>query len=203
MSKQAGLAVVTLGVLLAMGCSGEEGSSTSTAASRSGAGDRDHDRDGDRKVFEFEGMVGVPRALLGAAGAIRGVNGAGAPWVITRGKGELHGDGTLEIDARGVVFDPADPANIAAGRANANTVPIMRGVLSCLTVVNGAQQEVNLLTDPFPATTGLVSDGGGDVHIEQKLPIPSPCFAPIVFVTNNAGSWFAVTGYTLAPPAAP
>jgi hypothetical protein len=24
--------------------------------------------------------------------------------------------------------------------------------------------------------------------------LPSPCFAPIVFVTSGSGNWFAVTG---------
>jgi hypothetical protein len=178
--------LVVLGFIVAAGCTGADGTATSAAASRGSD---------DRSLFEFEGMIGVPRALTGAPGAIRGVNGAGAPWVITSGKGEVHTDGTLEIDARGVVFDPNDAANVAAGRANTNTVATMRGILSCITLVNGAQAVVNVTTDPFPATLGPVDQGGGDVHIEQKLDVPRPCFAPIVFVTNPGGAWFTVTGF--------
>jgi hypothetical protein len=175
-------------MLVAVSCMSADGAGARTAAAERADG-------GDRQLFEFDGMIGVPRALVGAAGAIRGVNGAGAPWVITRGKGEVHADGTLEIDARGVVFDPNDAANIAAGRANTNTVATMRGILSCITIVNGAQAIANVKTDPFPATLGPVDQGGGDVHIEQKLDVPTPCFAPIVFVTNPAGAWFTVTGF--------
>ena len=34
----------------------------------------------------------------------------------------------------------------------------------------------------------------GDAKIDAKVALPSPCFAPIVFVTSGGGSWFAVTG---------
>jgi hypothetical protein len=191
MVKKAGLAVI--GLILAASCMGADGTGKDAAASSASSGNRASGDD--RELFEFEGMIGVPRALLGAAGAIRGVNGAGAPWVIARGKGEVQADGTLEIDVRGLVFDPNDAANVAAGRANTNTVATMRGILSCITLVNGVQAVVNVTTDPFPATLGPVDQGGGDVHIEQVLDVPRPCFAPIVFVTSPAGAWFAVTGF--------
>ncbi len=39
------------------------------------------------------------------------------------------------------------------------------------------------------------TDPGGDADVETKVALPSPCFAPIVFVTNPAGvGWFAVQG---------
>jgi hypothetical protein len=53
----------------------------------------------------------------------------------------------------------------------------------------------NILTDPFPATTGLASAGGGNAKIEADLSLPSPCIAPIIFVTSAGGSWFAATGF--------
>jgi hypothetical protein len=34
----------------------------------------------------------------------------------------------------------------------------------------------------------------GDAEIEAMLDLPDPCLAPIVFVTNPGGAWFAVTG---------
>jgi hypothetical protein len=39
-----------------------------------------------------------------------------------------------------------------------------------------------------PATTT------GDAEIGAKVTLPSPCFAPIVFVTSGGGAWFAATG---------
>jgi hypothetical protein len=53
---------------------------------------------------------------------------------------------------------------------------------------DGAAAVENVSTDPFPATTT------GDSKIEATVSLPSPCFAPIVFVTSPGGSWFAVTG---------
>jgi hypothetical protein len=49
-------------------------------------------------------------------------------------------------------------------------------------------------TDPFPATTGPASTGGGNAKIEADLALADPCIAPIVFVTSAGGSWFASTG---------
>ena len=43
-------------------------------------------------------------------------------------------------------------------------------------------------TDPVPATMT------GNAEIDAKVVLPSPCFAPIVFVTSGGGNWFAVTG---------
>jgi hypothetical protein len=34
----------------------------------------------------------------------------------------------------------------------------------------------------------------GDAEIEDTVTLPSPCFAPIVFVTSTGNAWFAVTG---------
>ena len=38
--------------------------------------------------------------------------------------------------------------------------------------------------------TAAISSGDG----RAVLTLPSPCFAPIVFVTSGTGNWFAVTG---------
>jgi hypothetical protein len=46
----------------------------------------------------------------------------------------------------------------------------------------------NVETGLVPATTT------GNAEIEATVNLPSPCFAPIVFVTSPTGSWFAVTG---------
>jgi hypothetical protein len=51
---------------------------------------------------------------------------------------------------------------------------------------------VNRVTAPFPATTT------GDAQFDGSVSLPSPCIAPIVFVTagtgNPPGVWFSVTG---------
>jgi hypothetical protein len=42
----------------------------------------------------------------------------------------------------------------------------------------------NIPTDPFPATTGPATSGGGNAEIDAVVTLPSPCIAPIVFVTS-------------------
>lgn len=144
------------------------------------------------KILDFDNMIGVPRPYTGSANPIRGINGGGLPWVIASGKGKLTVDGDLEIKVKGLVFNPDDPTVIAMGLAGQNTIPAFRAIVSCLSVdADGNPTTVNLMTDPFPATTGL---GAGDAKIEAHLDLPSPCIAPIVFVTSPTGAWFAATG---------
>jgi hypothetical protein len=72
-----------------------------------------------------------------------------------------------------------------------NPVSAFRGVVNCLTT-ESPTTGVNLVTDPFPATPE------GDATIAATVELPSPCIAPIVFVTNGTGAppgaWFATTG---------
>ncbi len=144
------------------------------------------------KLLEFDTMVGVPSTLTGtqASAAFRGINAGGLPWTLTSAQGELKASGKLEIEVTGLVF--------AAGpNVGKNTVTSFRAIVSCVRSDGSVQ---NILTDPFPATTGAAVDGGGNASIETMVALPQPCFAPIVFVTstqsatNPNGSWFAVTG---------
>jgi hypothetical protein len=137
-------------------------------------------------ILKWDVMVGVPAGLTGAQSQapLRGINGGGIPWTLDEGHGQLRTDGRLEIKVEGLVL---------ASGANAGTNPsaTFRGLVSC---VNGDGTFSNILTDPFPATTGPASAGGGDSKIKTNVVLPSPCIAPIVFVTSAGGSWFASTG---------
>ncbi len=156
--------------------------------------DRNMDRR-QKKILQFDTMAAVPRPYTGATNAIRGVAGGGLPWVLSAVKGELAADGHLELAVLGLVFDPNDPAVIERGLANQNNVPSFRAIVSCLSKdTSGAPSTVNLMTDLFPATTGYADAGGGNARIEANLALPSPCIAPIVFITSPSGAWFAATG---------
>jgi hypothetical protein len=136
------------------------------------------------QILEFDTMVGVPQALTGSASPIRGVSGGGLPWAITAGTGELSASGLLEIHVTGLV--------LAAGPSTgSNPIASFRGLVSCL---DASGNTVNIATDPFPATTGPATSGGGNARIEAALTLPDPCIAPIIFVTSPGGSWFASTG---------
>ena len=141
-----------------------------TAAMSSGDG---------RTVLKFDTMAPVVAPYTGAANPIRGVNGGGVAWKLTSAEGRLRADGRLSIEVQGLVI-------VSTG---VNPVATFRGVVSCLSSdAAGAPTTVNVSTDPVPATTT------GNAEIEAKVPLPSPCFAPIVFVTSGGGNWFAVTG---------
>jgi hypothetical protein len=170
-----------LAVLLLMGLFLFTGSSNATAK--------------ETKLLEWSTMVGIPRAYIGTRAPIRGINGGGLPWKLTGGVGELSGSGKLELRVTGLVLDPNDPDVIARGIGNTNPSANFRAVVSCQSVdVNGNATVENVATDPFTATTGPLSAGGGNARVEAKLSLPKPCIAPIVFITSPAGSWFAATG---------
>jgi hypothetical protein len=148
------------------------------------------------KVLEFNTMIGVPRPYTGGTNAIRGVPGGGLPWVIAFGRGKLSPDGDVDVLVRGLVLDPSDPAVIAGGRGGTNPIANFKAIVSCMSKDgNGNAVPANVSTGLFPA------DAAGNAHIVDTVTLPSPCIAPIIFVTsassatNPTGSWFASTGF--------
>ena len=134
----------------------------------------------DPVILDFKTMVGVSGPYVGAANPIRGLSGGGVPWVIADGKGKLRADGRLEVKVRGLVL----------ASTGANPVPAFRAVVSCQSIDGmGGPSIVNVSTEDFPASPT------GDADIRATVELPNPCFAPIIFVTNSTGRWFAVTGF--------
>lgn len=139
------------------------------------------------KILEFDTMVGVVRPFTGATNAIRGVPGGGIPWAIAAARGELRTDGRIEVRVRGLVL-------AEGARAGTNPAAEFRAIVSCLTPMMDTGGTlvaaiVNVATRTFPATPT------GDSEIEDVVQLPSPCIAPIIFVTNANGSWFSATGF--------
>src|SRR5437867_2560564 len=134
-----------------------------------------------KKIFE-SAIVGVPEGMTGAAGAIRGVNGAGAPWVVSEGQTRLDADGRLRVEVEGLVL---------AGSFT-NPVANIRASLTC--------EGTNVV-----ATTGAVplSVPDGDAKIDEMISLPASCVGPIVLVRISGaagpGSWLAATGSINAP----
>ena len=134
----------------------------------------------DPVILEFKTMAGVSGPYLGTANPIRGISGGGAAWMISDGKGKLRADGRLQVQVKGLVL-------VSTG---ANPVANFRAVVSCQSIDGmGNPSIVNVSTEDFPASTT------GDADIRATVDLPSPCLAPIIFVTNSAGRWFAVTGF--------
>ena len=132
-------------------------------------------------ILEFGTMAPVTGPYVTtttSSNPIRGINGGGKAWTITSGSGELSASGKLEVSVTGLVL-------VDTGT---NPIPNFRAVVSCQTINDGSPAVTNVVTDPFPATPT------GNAHIETQVALPSPCLAPIVFVTSPTGAWFAVTG---------
>ncbi len=134
-------------------------------------------------ILTWTTMAPVTGPYVGSSNPIRGIPGGGLAWAISGASGTLMSNGALKIRVRGLVF--AEGPNTGT-----NTVPFFRAEVSCLSI-NGSNQAdtVNLLTDAFPA------DSMGNSTINTDVALPSPCVAPIVFVTSPTGAWFAVTGH--------
>ena len=131
-----------------------------------------------RTVLKFETMAPVVPPYTGGTNPIRGVPGGGVAWELGSAQGRLRADGRLQIEVSGLVL----------ASTHVNPVGTFRGIVSCQSSDAGVPTTVNVSTDPVPATMT------GNAEIDARVALPSPCFAPIVFVTSGTGNWFAVTG---------
>jgi hypothetical protein len=137
-------------------------------------------------ILRFDVMTPVTGPYVGTSNPIRTVPGGGLPWMIGSGQGSLSRDGQLQIDVRGLVLadSPAVPANLRG----INPVADFKAIVSCQTITGGMATVTNVTTRQFPASTK------GNANIRARVNLPHPCIAPIVFVTQPTGAWFAATG---------
>jgi hypothetical protein len=138
-----------------------------------------------RKVLDANVLAPVTEPYTGAANPIRGVAGGGLPWELKAGNADLRANGRLNLRVQGLVLARRAPvpANLQG------TIPFAQlgAVVSCQTT-NGTATVANVATKLFDVTAR------GDGHLDTSVALPSPCFAPIVFVTAPTGAWFAITG---------
>ena len=124
-------------------------------------------------------MAPVTGPYVGMSNPIRTVPGGGVAWKIENGSGELFADGRLRVRTRGLVF----------ASTGSNPVGMFRAIVSCQSINGtGGADVVNVATGAFQAFAD------GDSSVDTKVELPTPCIAPIVFVTSPGGAWFAVTG---------
>ncbi|MQA97014.1 MAG: hypothetical protein GEV11_21075 [Streptosporangiales bacterium] len=137
-------------------------------------------------VTDFRVMAPVTEPFTGAANPINEVPGGGLPWQIEDANGELDGAGRIEVKVEGLVL--ARHAPVPPDRQGVNPIPAFKAIVSCRTVTDGAAATANVSTATAPATPT------GNARIEDRIALPTPCFAPVIFVTSPEGSWFATTG---------
>jgi len=134
--------------------------------------------------IEADGFVGVPASLTGTPGNFAGLPGGGVPWSIGEAEVKVARSGKVEVEFTDLVF--------AAGpNVGKNTVANMRVGVSCMAL---DLTRTVALSDQFPVTVAATAtDGvGGDADAVTRIALPPTCAAPIVFITNPAGAWFAV-----------
>jgi hypothetical protein len=142
--------------------------------------------DDGRKVLDAKVLGAVSEPYTGSANAIRSVSGGGLPWEIGAGSADLRADGRLHVEVEGLVL--ARRAPVPTALQGTNPIAQFKAIVSCLTTTSGAAATTNV-------STALVSASpGGDAEIDTAIDLPSPCFAPIVFVTTAGGAWLAVSG---------
>ena len=139
-----------------------------------------------RKVSDAKVLGPVSEPYTGSTNAIRGVPGGGLPWEIGDATADLRADGRLHVEVEGLVL--ARRAPVPATLQGTNPIPQFKAIVSCLTTAGGAATTSNVSTPLVPASAA------GEAEIDATVDLPTPCFAPIVFVTSPTGSWFAVTG---------
>ena len=132
---------------------------------------------GGKDVLEWDVMAGVDAPFTGPTNPIRGLGGGGVPWSVDRARGELRSDGRLRLKVEGLVLTST----------GVNPSPTFVARVNCLTPAQPLNGET-------VSTAPVATDSAGDAKFDAHVNLPDPCYAPIVFVTNEAGRWFAVTG---------
>ena len=131
-----------------------------------------------RKVSDAKVLAPVTAPYTGSANPIRGLNGGGVPWKIGDASADLRADGRLQVEVEGLVL----------AATGVNPVRQFKAVVSCQTTVNGLATVSNISSPLVDASAT------GDAEIDTSIDLPSPCIAPIVFVTSAGGAWLAATG---------
>lgn len=140
-------------------------------------------------ILKFHTMTPVSGPYVGQANPIRGMPGAGLPWVLAAGFGYLSRDGHLHLQVRGLVL--AHQAQVPAALRGTNPFPAFRATVSCQSIGAGNTPATdNVSTGDFG--TNLT----GDLEINARVSLPQPCIAPVIFITGPSGvpGWLAVTG---------
>jgi hypothetical protein len=125
---------------------------------------------GRHKILDVP-LVGLPAPRV----VVAGVTGAGHAWAIEHGNAKLFSDGRLLINVEGLVLTPEGTNPVGTGK----------GVVSC----NGGATPDDIVS----SNTVPLSIPDGDAHVNEWLTLPSPCLDPVIFFTNAAGAWFAVS----------
>ncbi|HZW36365.1 MAG TPA: hypothetical protein VFF01_05445 [Candidatus Deferrimicrobiaceae bacterium] len=129
-------------------------------------------------VARFDGGIGVIPTGSGNT-AVRGVLAAGQIWVIRELRADVHSDGRIRVDGRGLLLGAG---NGFAGNANARVF----ATLICEAAPPFVERSSTL--------DGVPLEANGDFRIDDVV-TPAPvegCASPVLLIRNAAnGGWFA------------
>jgi len=178
--RKIGWVLATLGSAALLSTAAVQGVAAASADHGPGHGHRS------AAILRFHTMTPVTGPYVGTANPIRGIPGGGLPWIIKSAKGSLTSDGHLVVKVRGLVLAKQPP--VPAALEGTNPIPDFQAVVSCQSIgANDTATIANVTTADFAASPS------GDSTIRSQVSLPSPCIAPIVFVTGP-GIWLAATG---------
>ena len=124
------------------------------------------------KLLENTALEGVPSGRP----VVRGVTGAGAPWVVADGTmAKVSVDGELKVVVHGLLFAPGTP--LAGTRGGIEQV---KATVVC---ADGS------LVDSAAVPLSLE----GNASVRETVALPAGCTDPIVMVRSLGGAWFART----------
>ena len=129
-------------------------------------------------LVRFDGGIGV--IPTGSANTtVRGVAPAGQIWVIRELRAEVHFDGRIRVDGRGLLLGAGNNIGL---NGNASVF----ATLICEAAAPFVQRSSTL--------TGVPLEANGDFHIDDVV-TPAPvdgCASPVLLIRNAAnGGWFA------------
>jgi hypothetical protein len=126
----------------------------------------------------FDGGIGVIPTGSGNT-TVRGVLAAGQIWVIRELRAEVHRNGRIRVDGRGLLLGAG---NSIGFNANASVF----ATLICEATAPFLERSTNL--------AGVPLEANGDFRIDDEL-VPAPpsnCASPVLLIRNAAnGGWFA------------
>ena len=120
-------------------------------------------------------MIGVPAGMIASTGQEPSAASVAAalPWSIGEAEVSVKSSGKVEVEFQDLVLP---------GTRGLNPVGSMAVVVSCLDAFN---QPVNVDVGAVRRhDRDTAADPGGDADVKTSVDLPSPCFAPIVFIVN-------------------
>jgi hypothetical protein len=121
---------------------------------------------------------------------IAGVSSGGAPWTVRDGEASVGPSGRIEVEVKGLLLTTGAPPALVG-----TTGPVANVAASL--VCGGSGGTV------VASTGGVPLSAAGNAEIEQAIPVPASCIAPVILIrifnataASPLGAFIAASGFT-------